>query len=112
MVIHTCEKCGKTFNHKTPYNYHVYDRKKSCVKEKSSETNKKNFNEKNYAKNGKFKVIFQCLECGKSFENNKSLKHHICSLKEDRSQLENNNEKLCDFYSEQKDNDHVNTEAK
>ena len=75
MIEYICLKCNKTFNKKSNYNYHVYKRKTSCVR------NYKELNHKidqiESKLNHKMITKFDCQRCNKSYSSNSNLSRHI-----------------------------------
>lgn len=71
MVEHTCPRCGKVFNHKGPYDYHVYKMKRPCkVKNKKpSHRTLPNATQKGHS--------LWCSKCNKSFASRYSLNRHL-----------------------------------
>lgn len=67
MVVHTCLKCGKQFNHKAPYNYHMFKMKSPC------DTNIKKIGHQSSPRN---MLTYKCSGCNKTFHNKSNLTRH------------------------------------
>jgi hypothetical protein len=112
MVVHSCNKCGKSFDQKCHYNVHI-NRKKSCCNNIDNDSNDVFFvknelhNDKLVGNNELLKNNLQnneninildenkltiCKHCNKNFSTNGSLKRHL----NDRCKVlkQNDNEKL------------------
>ncbi len=71
MVVHTCSNCGKQFNHKAPYDYHMYKMKTPCdrykkykIKQPQNDTHE-------------CKELFKCSNCNKTYTRKDNFKRHI-----------------------------------
>jgi len=68
MVKYICDKCGRQFNHKGHYDYHINKKKKPCIK-----------TTKNTVKmDGKMEGL-KCFKCGKCYTRKDNLLRHIRS---------------------------------
>ncbi len=75
MTIYTCQKCNRSFDRKSTYDYHVYERKRSCVKDENVDIDIDNN-----------PSIFQCELCTKTFTCKRNLLRHsnkACPFKPD-----------------------------
>jgi hypothetical protein len=72
MVVHICKKCGKNFNKKSQWDYHVNKRKKHC-------DGIAKYNEKNVL------LTKKCEYCMKMFSTKPNLKKHLgrCKTKKE-----------------------------
>lgn len=71
MVIYECSNCGKQFNRKSNYDYHLYKKKNPCmyVKPQTEETD--------HNHPPKLRKKYSCFECGKTYTSNSNLKRHV-----------------------------------
>ena len=72
MVVHTCKKCNKEFNHKAPYDYHINKMKRSCIKKQASPII---FNDLAQTSPSPIKK-FKCPKCNKTYANKSNLNRH------------------------------------
>lgn len=71
MVRHTCKKCGKSFSHKAPYDYHVNKKKIPCSGYSL------NSNSPNNSQTSSILVQkYYCSSCNRSFANKSNLNKH------------------------------------
>lgn len=70
MVLYECDRCGKTFDHKSAYDRHNKI-KRNCALSR----------------------LAMCVECGKAYKHRQSLTRHrkICSCASDHTNLQQNN---------------------
>lgn len=73
MVVHTCHRCNKQFNHKAPYDYHMYKMKKPCI----------NINKMQNTNTMQTNSLFKCCYCNKTYNRKDNLKRHMlnCNIK-------------------------------
>ncbi len=91
MPIFECKNCGKVFNHKSHYDYHVNKRKRPCNKISAQSTPQKAQNNTQNFENVK---KFKCPNCNKLYSRKFTLTRHMdkyCKLSNEVTNNENNN---------------------